>query len=58
MQSIIFNTTNKRAREYYKSLLAEIVQLRSLLAALTQHQQLHRAFLGGLSTQNDDQGTN
>ena len=28
--------------------------LRSLLAALAQHQQLHRAFLGGLSTQDDD----
>ena len=32
------------------------MQLRSLLAALTQHQQVHRAFIGGLSAQNDDQG--
>lgn len=32
------------------------MQLRSLLAALTQHQQVRRAFIGGLLAQNDDQG--
>ena len=31
------------------------MQLRSLLAALTQHQQVRRAFIGGFSAQNDDQ---
>ena len=31
------------------------MQLRSLLTALTQHQQVRRAFIGGFSAQNDDQ---
>ena len=31
------------------------MQLRSLLPALIQHQQVRRAFIGGFSAQNDDQ---